>query len=57
MTQTTNLKTVFSVWALAIATLTLAGSILFGVARIGAVYGNVSSEHEHIFRLIQERCK
>ena len=39
----------------------LAITIAVGIARIGAIYGTVSNEHQQIFREIQEladkKCK
>lgn len=50
-----------ALFSLAISVAGLAITIAVGIARIGAIYGTVSNEHQQIFREITEladkKCK
>lgn len=49
-----------AVFSLAISVAGLAITIGMGIARIGTIYGQVSNEHQQIFREIKElaeKCK
>jgi hypothetical protein len=50
-----------ALFSVAVSIVGLAVTLALGIARIGAIYGTVSNEHQQIFRELQEladrKCK
>lgn len=61
MTERQQKLSTTALFSVAVSVVSLAITLAVGIARIGAIYGIISNEHQQIFRELREladkRCK
>lgn len=61
MTERQQKLSTTALFSVAVSVVSLAITLAIGIARIGAIYGTISNEHQQIFRELREladkRCE